>query len=197
MTKDDQTLEVYALRAEDYAARFGKLKPDQDLQAFIATLPAGGTVLDYGCGPGNSTRVLLDAGFRVVATDASAEMARVAKDQNNVDVRIEPFEALNDVGTYHGIWANFSLLHLQKSQLPAILELMHRALKPDGTLHMGMKLGTGENRDALGRFYAYYSEDELNDLLQTAGFTPSFTRIGEAPGLSGQVSPFIILRCHA
>lgn len=42
-------------------------------------LPAGGQVLDAGCGPGLVSEVLLQAGYRVVGVDLSAEMIARAR----------------------------------------------------------------------------------------------------------------------
>src|SRR6516165_9060395 len=45
-----------------------------------ARLPSGGLVLDAGCGPGLVAFAILDAGFRLVGVDLSAEMiARAQK----------------------------------------------------------------------------------------------------------------------
>ena len=72
---------------------------------------------------------------------------------------------------------------------------LHRALKPGGTLHIGMKLGTGEKRDALGRLYVYYTEAELTGLLQAAGFTPTLRETREDTGLDG--TPYSGIWIHA
>lgn len=43
---------------------------------FLAHVPAGGLILDAGCGSGRDSKAFLDAGFRVRAFDASSELAR-------------------------------------------------------------------------------------------------------------------------
>jgi hypothetical protein len=60
-----------------------------------------------------------------------------------------------------------------------------------------MKLGTGEKRDDLGRFYTYYTAQELKDILTQAGFTLTFEREGQEKGLAGDVEPFIMMSAHA
>ena len=47
---DRQTLDVYAERTADYANNFASDGPDRHLREFIALVPAGGKVLDLGCG---------------------------------------------------------------------------------------------------------------------------------------------------
>ncbi|WP_366140686.1 class I SAM-dependent methyltransferase [uncultured Shimia sp.] len=173
---DKDTLAVYAKAAGDYADRFARIEDadvDQfsDLTAFFALLPDEGLVLDFGCGPGQWAAKIRDAGYRVDGMDASPEMAALAKERFDVDVTIATFDQLEAVEVYDGIWANFSLLHAPKAEMPHHLSRIHHALKPGGAFHIGTKLGEGEQRDHLGRFYSYYTEDELTGLLQGAGFT--------------------------
>lgn len=194
---DKQTIDVYNNKAEDYAKLVSLDKPDQDLRRFIDVLPTGAQVLDWGCGPANSAAMLRAAGFDVVATDASAEMVKFAKQEFDIDVRQESFDALNDVDHFNAIWCNFALLHAERKDFPRYLKAAHTALKPGGIFHIGMKLGEDEERDSIGRFYVYYSLDALRQHLTDAGFVITNERQGETVGLSGQVDPFAILLCHA
>ena len=59
-----------------------------------------------------------------------------------------------------------------------------------------MKLGDGTARDKLGRFYAYYCEDELRDALAAAKLVVFETTTGEDPGLAGDIEPWIALACR-
>lgn len=138
-----------------------------------------------------------DAGHSVDALDASPEMAKLAKEKFGLDVTVASFDSLTAEADYDGIWASFSLLHVPKADLPTILTAIHRALKPGGQFHISVKLGTGEARDSIGRFYAYYSDAELTALLATAGFTVTERDFGNSPGLSGESAPWIALAAHA
>lgn len=196
---DPETLAVYARAAGDYARGFASTKnPDQsrDMAAFLAFVPDGGRILDYGCGPGQWAAAFRDAGYEVDATDATQTMADLARDRYGIEVRVERFEDLQADGLYDGIWANFSLLHAPRAEFSDHLTRIHAALRPGGALHLGMKLGTGEGRDALGRFYTYYEEDELVSLLNTAGFTVTRTHRGNGKGLAGGVETFVTLTAH-
>ena len=103
------------------------------------------------------------------------------------------FHAVDGDQIYDGVWANFSLLHAPPEEFPGHLLRLNRALRKHGLLHIAMKLGSGTERDQLGRFYAYYSEDELVDHLASAGFSPLETTIGEDKGLAGSVEPWIAI----
>ena len=150
-------------------------------------------MLDWGCGPGTHAAVLKAKGFDVTATDASSAMVNVARSHEGVTVVQAEFADLQDEDTYDGIWANFSLLHEPRSNMPANLRRIAVALKPDGVLHIGMKSGTGEARDHLGRFYTFYTSEELRGLLAEAGFEVFNEVTGEGAGLAGTVDPWMEL----
>lgn len=190
---DNKTIAVYDARVRDYANISSSSEPDADLQAFIGATTPGGHVLDLGCGPGRSAAMLRKAGFSVTATDASAEMVQFARDTFEIDAVQATFDEITGTDIYDGIWANFSLLHAAKSDMPRHLAALREALKSGGVFHIGTKVGDGEARDSIGRKYSYYQEDELHTFLTTAGFMPRTTRHGAEKGLDGTVAPFMIV----
>ena len=195
---DPETIRIYDDRASDYAALTEDHNAaDPMLEAFVAMLPSGGRVLDLGCGPGTSAAQMARAGLAVVAVDASAEMVALAAQHPGVTARQARFDEIGETATYDGIWANFSLLHAPHAEFPGHLARLFRALKPGGIFHIALKLGTGEGRDSLGRFYSYHQEDALEHLLQQAGFTVTDRAFGAGPGLSGKVEDWIAMRAHA
>ncbi|WP_322866761.1 class I SAM-dependent methyltransferase [Aquicoccus sp. G2-2] len=153
-------------------------------------------MLDLGCGPGYYARALAEMGFAVEAWDASREMVALAAEQGAVEVRQAVFDDLNAEARYDGIWANFSLLHARRADLPGLLARIRRAGKPGMVFHIGMKLGTGEGPDALGRFYAYYQEDELVALLNAAGLDVKRRWHGAGAGLDGVMARHVMMLCH-
>lgn len=196
---DRETLAAYAKAAEKYGKGFAATKntpQDSDYAAFVAGLRPAAHVLDLGCGPGQWAARLQQDGFTVTAVDASAEMAEYAQSTYGLNVQIAVFEDLAATPTYDGVWANFSLLHAPKSAFPAHLKRVHSALRPKGMLSLGMKLGEGEGRDTLGRFYSYYSEKELRTHLAEAGFTVLRSRCGNGHGLAGAEETFVVLTAH-
>ncbi|MEE9453441.1 MAG: class I SAM-dependent methyltransferase [Paracoccaceae bacterium] len=197
MSADDTTIKVYDAKYSDYAELTSGEQPDPSLERFVNMLPKGGRVLDLGCGPGKTTAFLQKAGFSVDAVDASVGMVQVAAEKYGVTVRCATFDDITGLQEYDGIWANFSLLHAPKSRLPGHLMALHTALKPGGVFHIGMKLGKGEHRDKLDRFYAYYSQTELENLLGKAGFNSFHCTFGHDIGLDKTHSDWIIISAHA
>lgn len=162
---DKATLDVYAKEAATYAQR---AKPDRIggfLEPFMADLPPGAVVLDLGCGSGWASGIMYEKGFDVHALDASPEFAAIAQEKVKRPVRVMSFDELDDRDTYDAIWASASLLHVPKAAMPGLMSKLALALKPGGGLLATFKAGEGEARDKLGRYYAYYSLQELKDLV--------------------------------
>lgn len=194
---DRETIAVYDARAGDYAKLEPSNTPSDTLAAFIAALPEGARVLDLGCGPGTSARHMVRAGCVVDALDASAEMIGLASAIEGVTARQASFDDVSGTAIYDGVWANFSLLHAPRADMPRHLRAIHTALKPGGLFHIAVKEGSGEHRDRINRFYTYYTEAELTDLLKTAGFDVGPYRRGRDKGLSGEDADWISVTAHA
>jgi SAM-dependent methyltransferase len=124
-------------------------------------------------------------------------MVQMAAQHVGVTAWQATFDDIDASDTYDGIWANFSLLHAPRSDMPRHLAALHKALKPGGVFFIGLKLGAGEARDKIGRLYTYYSQEELDKLLQDAGFTIRNHRFGSGEGLDGSVSDWISVACDA
>ncbi|WP_226782147.1 class I SAM-dependent methyltransferase [Oceaniglobus trochenteri] len=193
MSGDPQTLAVYAAHHAQYAALTEPASARDSLRRFIARLPRGGAALDLGCGPGHAAAEMARAGLVTTAFDLSPEMVALAASHPGVKAMKASFDDLKDEAAFHGIWANFSLLHAPRAAFPGHLDRICRALKPGGILHLGMKTGTGTDRDALGRLYTYYSADDLVAHLDRAGLTAEPPRHGKGRGLAGTTDPHVII----
>ncbi|MHC2334857.1 class I SAM-dependent methyltransferase [Bradyrhizobium sp. USDA 4454] len=150
---DDATLQFYRRNAEAYAG-WAKA-PSTRLLGFLKLLPPGGAILELGCGAGNHAAVMLAAGFVLRATDGSPEMAEVAARRINHPVEAMLFDELRDHEAYDGVWASACLLHVPRDELAGVLGRIHRALKPGGLFYASYKIGHGDGRDSIGRYYNY------------------------------------------
>jgi SAM-dependent methyltransferase len=170
---DDETLQFYRSNAQSYAD-WAKA-PSTRLRGFLALLPPGGSILELGCGAGNHSAVMLEAGFAVRATDGSPEMAEIAARRLGHPVEAMLFHELNARETYDGVWASACLLHVPRDELAGIFTRIHRALKPSGVFYASFKIGEGDGRDNLGRYYNYPSPDWLRATYAVAGTWDSLT----------------------
>jgi SAM-dependent methyltransferase len=164
---DEATLQFYRRNAQSYAA-WAKA-PSTRLIAFLGLLPPGGSILELGCGAGNHAAEMLARGFALRATDGSPEMAEVASRRLNHPVEIMRFDELDACDAFDGVWASACLLHVPRDELGGILERIHRALKAGGAFYASFKVGEGDGRDSLGRYYNYVSADWLRAAYAAAG----------------------------
>jgi SAM-dependent methyltransferase len=164
---DDDTLQFYRHNAGTYAdwAR----APSARLAGFLAMLPPGAAILELGCGAGNHSAEMLARGFRVRATDGSPEMADIAARRLDHPVEALRFDELDDEALYNAVWASACLLHVPREELAAILGRIHRALRPDGLFYASYKVGEGDGRDSLGRYYNYPSQEWLEATYAASG----------------------------
>lgn len=194
---DNETLSVYATQAVKYADLTDKEAiADPILERFIAGIPKGGRTLDLGCGPGASAGKMAAADLLADAWDPVPEMLELAARFKGVTTRQAGFNDLTEENAYDGIWANFSMLHTPRSAWPTQLKAVTRALRSNGLFHIGTKLGTGDERDTIGRLYTYVTEVELKDLLGAAGMTPEYTTHGRGKGLSGEMADWIVVQAR-
>ncbi len=184
---DQQTIDVYNTRADEYA-KHADAGVHHTIKSFAERLSKGSKLLDLGCGHGELSayfRDLTALELQVEAWDACESMQQLAKQLYNIHVELKTFDDLQCTSRYDAICANYSLLHAQPTELPAYLSTISQALRPNGWLCLGMKLGEGTERDNLGRFYAYYSEQQLRDWLTERGFDIVYTHQSVFAGLAG------------
>lgn len=164
---DDATLAFYAANAADYVRQTAG-KPDERLLAFLDALTPTASVLELGSGSGRDAAEMLARGFEVDATDASPELAAEAERRLGRAVRILRFDQLDAQAAYDAVWASASLLHAPATELVDDLRRIHIALRPGGLFAASFKAGSGEGRDALGRYYNYPEPDWLLAQYRTA-----------------------------
>jgi SAM-dependent methyltransferase len=164
---DEETLQFYRSNAQSYAD-WAKA-PSTRLRGFLALLPPYGSILELGCGAGNHSAVMLEAGFEVRATDGSPEMAEIASRRLGYPVEAMQFHQLNAQEAYDGVWASACLLHVPRDELAGILGRIRRALKPSGVFYASFKIGERDGRDSLGRYYNYPSPEWLQATYAAAG----------------------------
>jgi len=129
---DQKTIDAYNGQVDSYLKMVDELGVDPILLRFIDRLKVNDYVLDLGCGPALASVAMRGKGLRVDPVDAAKAMVQLANDKFDIAARQAQFSDIDTTNTYHGVWANFSLLHAQPQHLAAILMALHKALRPKG-----------------------------------------------------------------
>ena len=77
---DSKTIDTYNKRAREYdneTSDFWQVIPRTIVDRFVSSIPAKGTVLDVGSGPGRDGLILQGKGLEVVCLDASVKMVEM------------------------------------------------------------------------------------------------------------------------
>jgi len=163
-----KTLSYYNTNAHRFTSDTLNVEFSNIQDSFLAQLPAGALILDFGCGSGRDSRYFLQKGYRVEACDGSEEMVKAATRNAGIPVKKMLFSELNEENRYDGIFACASILHVPSKELPDILTRMKRAVKPGGILYVSFKYGTFEGIRN-GRYFTDQTEESLQVILDKVG----------------------------
>ena len=177
----EDTIKWYDSNAEKYADTTEQHSSPEQIKDFIHLLPTNAKVLDAGCGGGRDTKLLQQAGANAMGLDLSSGLIDEAKKRNPKLNFIQgsflelPFKD----DSFDGVWAHASLLHLENvDDVKKSLSEFNRVLNPNGVLHILVKAQTGDEKTAVvsdslsghDRFFQYFTQQELKNLLQEQGF---------------------------
>lgn len=168
MRPDLRTIGFYEANAPDFFARSVDADMTVAYDEFAARLPAGGRVLDAGCGSGRDALAFRRMGYAVTAMEASPALAELARAHTGLPVEVRTFDQVDWRETFDGVWACASLLHVPRADLPAAVGRLRDALVPGGVLWMSFKYGDQE-RDANGRRFTDLDESLAAGLIATVG----------------------------
>jgi SAM-dependent methyltransferase len=174
---------AYDVVADEYVRRiFDELqyKPldRQLLDRFAASVREVGTACDMGCGPGHVARYLHQQGVRVCGVDLSPAMVERARRLTpGVEFREGDMMALDAAdGTWAGIVAFYSIIHIPRADMTRTLEELRRVLRPGGVLLLAFHIG--DNTVHLDEWWGqsvsvdffFFRSDEVSSYLRAAGF---------------------------
>lgn len=143
----------------------------------LQRIPAGTDVLDLGCGAGvPMTRALAD-GRRVVGVDISARQIELARANVPDATFIHADMTAMDLpaASLDAVTAFYTLTHVPRADLPALLTAIHRWLRPGGVFvaTMGAQDAPDEVEvDWLGApmFFSHHGAKKNRALVRDAGF---------------------------
>ena len=159
------TIAFYDQNADHYKLNTQNVNFSEFQERFIAYLPFGARILDFGCGAGRDALAFRAHGYRVDAVDGSAAMCRVASEYTGLHVKQMRFDDLDDRDTYDGIWACASICHLPEPLLRQVLLRMAVALKSGGVIYASFRHGQFSGTIEDGRFFTDFTETIGSSLM--------------------------------
>jgi SAM-dependent methyltransferase len=167
------TIAHYDVRAE----AFWEGTRDHDVSQNIAALlrhirgEPPFRILDFGCGPGRDLAAFTALGHEPIGIEGSPALAAMARRHSGCEVWEQNFLALDLPGEYFdGIFANASLFHVPRAELPRVLGELRATLKPGGVLFSSNPRGSNEEGWVNGRYGVWHDLQSWRSFLEAAGF---------------------------
>ena len=189
----DRTLDHYHMRAEAFWEGTRHHDVEQNIDALLRHIQAAPpfTILDFGCGPGRDLPAFVQRGHRPIGLEGAPALAEMARAHSACEVWQQDFLRLDLPETcFDGVFANASLFHVPRQELPRVLRQLHTTLKPDGVLFSSNPRGNNEETMNGERYGAYYDLAAWRDYLTAAGFV-EIEHYYRPPGLPCDQQPWL------
>lgn len=178
-----QVSSAYDALSDEYVARiYHELehKPlDREwLTKLATTVGTSGPICDLGCGPGHVARYLHEQSVQVLGVDLSPRMIELARQLNSgIEFHIGNMEALEVADeSWSGIVAFYSIIHISRSRIPAVLREFWRVLRPSGEVLLAFHVGDEVRHfdtlwgQQVSLNFIFYQRSWIEECLRTAGF---------------------------
>jgi len=129
-------------------------------------------ILDFGCGPGRDLVWFKEHGHVPVGLDGTPRFVEMAREASGCEVLHQSFLALDlPAATFDGVFANASLFHVPKQELPRVLRELREALVADGVLFSSNPRGDDAEGWNGERYGSYHTFESWSAVVTAAGFT--------------------------
>jgi SAM-dependent methyltransferase len=168
-----RTLADYDRRAEAFWAGTRDHDVRQNIEALLDRIR--GTppfmILDFGCGPGRDLAAFKSLGHSPIGLEGSSRLAAMARAHSGCEVWEQDFLALAlPRERFDGVFANATLQHVPRQELPRVLTELRAALKPSGVLMSSNPRGNDEEGWNNNRYSVYHSLESWRRFVTEAGF---------------------------
>jgi SAM-dependent methyltransferase len=167
------TLQHYNQSAEDFWQGTRDHDVSQNISALLNHIEGAPPfkTLDFGCGPGRDLKVFADLGHSATGLEGAERFAAMARAYSGCEVWQQDFLKLDlPANHFDGVFANASLFHVPRQELPRVLRELHATLKPGGVLFCSNPHGDDKEGWNRGRYGAYYAPETWFKLVSAEGF---------------------------
>ena len=131
------TLAEYEQDAESFWRHTKAYDVSQNIAALLRHIE--GThrfaILDFGCGPGRDLKTFTELGHEAVGVEGALRFVEMARAYSGCEVWQQDFLRLALLpARFDGVFANASLFHIPRQELPTVLLELHAYLRPRGVL---------------------------------------------------------------
>ena len=161
----NRTVEYYNNTAKEYFDSTSQVDLENLYERFLAYIPAGGSIMDLGCGSGRDVKWFRDHGYDAYGLDASEKLVKIACEKLQIPIELSTIEEWVADDPYDGIWCCASIMHLDDEAIEQFFSNLKDNLKPDGVLFMSVKSGIETGIDRYGRYFRDFEEDDIDELL--------------------------------
>lgn len=184
MQEQNDIIDCYNKTAENYAVKFVneldyKHLDQILLKAFANQNNKNGKLIDFGCGPGQTTKYLFDNGIQnLVGTDLSTEMIKVAKRLNpNIDFEQADLLKLKyEDACFGSAVAFYAIVHFDYEQIKIALRDVKRVLAINGEFLFSFHIG--DEVISLDKFlekevkikFQFFEVEKIKSLVEECGF---------------------------
>ena len=174
-----ETVRSYDRDAAAYVARTAAV-PDSvraALEQLAARLGPGARVVEIGSGGGRDALLMEQLGLAVRRTDVTPAFVALLREQGHACDHLDPLvdDLTSPEGPYDAVWANASLLHVARADLPTVLGRLAEVTRPGGLLQVSLKEGDGEGWSTHGtisspRHFTYWRAAEVEAVVRASGW---------------------------
>ena len=189
-----RTIGHYQDRADDFWKGTRNHDVTQNIKALVDALqvPQDARILDFGCGPGRDIKAFQELGHIAIGLDGSEAFCAMARAYSGSEVWCQDFIALDlPKETFDGIFANASLFHIPRSELPRVLGELFESLKSGGVLVASSPRGPNIEQINGERYGAYLDHSVWASLFKTTGFR-ALTHYFRPSGLPREKQPWLV-----
>lgn len=192
--ENEKTLEVYNNKAKTYLktsiehdnlniekAKYKREQLEKFIRTNIETLPKGTKIFEIGSADGINAKYIENLGYEVTASDVADDFINSIKSKGLKTIK---FNVLKDEFNekYSAVFCWRVFVHFTKSDALEVLKKVYNMLEKDGLFIFNAM--NRENREhseewvdfpneyhmGAERYYKYFSEEELNEIITNAGY---------------------------